>query len=298
MVLVRADCPFRNNQTPCSCDVVRSGISVACTGPASLNAISTTLGSISEDQTWELQLDSVDLAELPPAVQNVQSLRLSHSKIGRLQNFNPITWPKLNELVIETVTMINSPWLQLQGAHHLRYLKVSSYQMRQIGSDFREGVPAGVRYLDLRKTETTNLQPNSMSHLVNLIYLLMVDVPVREFPRNALPLKIPELHTFILGNTQIEKLEENFFEGMPKLEVLMLNGNKLVTLDSQLFAPLTSHLTHLLAERNPLVCDCGLLWVKKTQQNKQSMKVLASCYDNAAEEFKEVTALDESQYCL
>lgn len=49
-------------------------------------------------------------------------------------------------------------------------------------------------------------------------------------------------------NTKIEKLEIGFFDGMPKLEVIMLNGNKLKTLDFNLFAPIENQLTHLLAE--------------------------------------------------
>lgn len=43
-------------------------------------------------------------------------------------------------------------------------------------------------------------------------------------------------------------LQSGFFDGMPKLEVLMLSGNKLITLEHSLFVPVEEHLTHLVAE--------------------------------------------------
>ncbi|GFQ72510.1 uncharacterized protein TNCT_28111, partial [Trichonephila clavata] len=98
-------------------------------------------------------------------------------------------------------------------------------------------------------------------------------------------------------NTLVSKLDSNFFDGMPKLEVLMLNGNKFSSLDSQLFMPLRSHLTHLVAERNPLQCDCSLLWLNRNFQNKRSIKVLATCYDNSIQQYKEVMKLNEEEYC-
>ena len=43
-------------------------------------------------------------------------------------------------------------------------------------------------------------------------------------------------------------LQAGFFDGMPKLEVLMLSGNKLTTLEYNLFIPVEEQLTYLVAE--------------------------------------------------
>ncbi|GFS58743.1 uncharacterized protein NPIL_563301 [Nephila pilipes] len=290
-------CPQWDANSPCTCSEAQNSLMVQCTGPAQSEQIISALERMSSAEDWDLQLEHVDLEELPPTVRTVSSLRLSNSNIGRLQRTAPLVWPKLNEVVFESLRMRDNPWTQLKGAHSLKSIKVSDFpMMRTIDQNFR-GVSDSVEYLDIRKTGTTGLEPGAMSHLKNLRYVFIADMPLDEFPREALPAELPQLHTFILGNTLVSKLDSNFFNGMPKLEVLMLNGNKFSSLDSQLFMPLRSHLTHLVAERNPLQCDCNLLWLNRNFQNKRSIKVLATCYDNSIQEFKEVMKLNEEEYC-
>jgi len=295
--LAVAHCPTQSNIAPCTCDDIKDGISVRCKGPEDRERIVSAIRNIRSSQNWELVLESLNLPVLPDSVREVSSLRLYNVQIERVSNSSAFTWSKLYDLVIESSTVLENPWQHLKDAKHLRHLKVSGMEVPKIGADFREGVPDGVAYLDIRKTQTSELESNAMGRLNKLRYLLMVDIPLIEFPRDVLPPEMPELHTFILGNTKIEKLEPGFFGGMPKLEVLMLNGNSLVTLEFNLFSPVKDHLTHLLAERNPLICDCDLIWLTKNVQKKESMKVLATCTDNETHTRKEVTRLDVDRYC-
>lgn len=294
---VAGTCPIQQTIDPCSCSLIKDGISLECKGPENSKRILSVIHDMESSQNLELVLESLTLPVLPQSVRKASALRLYDINVERISGNSSAVWPKLNDMVIESSTMVEKPWPYLKGATSLRHLKVSNIAIPRIGSEFRDGVPAGIGYLDIRRTRTTTFESNSMSHLRNLKYLLMVDIPLQTFCRNVLPLEMPDLHTFILGNTQIEKLEAGFFEGMPKLEVLMLNGNKFTTLDSHLFAPVDKHLTHLLAERNPLICDCNLVWLTKNMQRKGSMKVLATCTDHDTHERKEVTNLDENQYC-
>ncbi|KAG8195870.1 hypothetical protein JTE90_001108 [Oedothorax gibbosus] len=293
---VQGQCPA--GISPCTCqDPKDGGVLVQCSSPASGPRVTSALETMSQNQQWDLHLNSMNLVELPPTVKSVMSLRLSNCVLGRLlKTSSVLVWPKLNEVVIESSRIVEDPWSQLKGARILQSLKVSDFSMRSIGQSFRK-VPPSVEYLDLRKTGTTRLEPGCMAHLTNLLYVFMADMPLAEFPRAALPTELSQLHTFILGNTLIEKLEPNFFDGMPKLEVLMLNGNKFTTLSSHLFMPLKTHLTHLLAERNPLQCDCNLLWLKKNFQHKRTIKVMATCYDASLKEFRAVMKINEEDYC-
>ncbi|GBM28271.1 hypothetical protein AVEN_54045-1 [Araneus ventricosus] len=297
VALAASACPQWDADTPCTCDETRDGLMVQCTGPAEGQKIISALEAIMPTDIWNLQLEYVDLEELPSSIRTVSSLRLANCNIGRLQKTTPLVWPKLNEVVFESLKIRENPWPQLKGAHVLKSVKVSDFtMMRTIGQNFK-GVSDSVEYLDIRKTGTTRLESGAMNHLKNLRYVFIADMPLSEFPRDVLPTELPQLHTFIVGNTLISQLEPNFFDGMPKLEVLMLNGNKFSSLDSQLFMPLKSHLTHLLAERNPLQCDCNLLWLNTNFQSKRSIRILATCYDKSTQEFREVMKLSENEYC-
>lgn len=297
MAFAASTCPQWGADIPCTCSEVQDGLMVQCTGSAQRQKIISALEAIKSTDIWDLQLEYVDLEELPSSVRTASSLRLANCNIGRLQKTTPLVWPKLNEVVFESVKIRDNPWPQLKGAHVLKSIKVSDFTIQHtIGQNF-QGVSNSVEYLDIRKTGTTRLEPGSMSHLKNLRYVFIADMPLSEFPRDALPAELPQLHTFIVGNTLISQLDPNFFDGMPKLEVLMLNGNKFSSLDSQLFMPLRSHLTHLVAERNPLQCDCNLLWLNTNFQNRRSIKVLATCFDKSTEEFREVMKLIENEHC-
>lgn len=291
----QAACPARENISPCGCRATKNGFLLECSGPEETDRIISVLKNLTGRTGYEIQLEALAVEDLPQTVQKASAIRLRQCSLGRLIRSSSPLWPRLTEVVFESMSVRDNPWSQLKRASSLRYLKVKAFPMPVIGSDFRD-VPNSVAYLELKETDTALLEPGSISHLNGLVYLHMVDVPLKEFPRTALPEKMLHLHTFILGNTDIESLEATFFEGMPKLEVLMLNGNKFSTLDSRLFVPITQ-LTHLLIESNPLVCQCGLAkWIKNLNL-KNSVRILATCYDNITQESKEVISLNENQHC-
>ncbi|GFU27990.1 uncharacterized protein TNCV_3153361 [Trichonephila clavipes] len=192
-------CPQWGTNSPCTCSVAQNGLMVQCTGPAQSEQLTSALESMPSGEDWDLQLEHVDVEELPPTVRTVSSLRLSNCNIGRLQRVTPLVWPKLNEVVFESLRMRDDPWTQLKGAHSLKSIKVSDFpMMRTIDQNFR-GVSNSVEYLDIRKTGTTRLESGAMSHLKNLRYVFIADMPLSEFPREALPDELSQLHTFILG---------------------------------------------------------------------------------------------------
>lgn len=188
--------------SPCTCADPKDGsLLVQCSGPASGPRVVSALETMSRAQDpWDLHLDSLALDQLPAAARGVLSLRLSNCVLGRLLRGSSalMVWPRLNEVVIESSQIRDDPWSQLRGARVLRSVKVSGFAMRSIGQNFR-GLPPSVEYLDLRKTGTTKLEHGGMAHLKNLLYVFIADMPLAEFPREALPAEMLQLHTFILG---------------------------------------------------------------------------------------------------
>ncbi|XP_054718427.1 immunoglobulin superfamily containing leucine-rich repeat protein-like [Uloborus diversus] len=296
LALAQGACPAREAISPCGCRGTKNGILLECRGPEETDRIVSVLKNLAGRTGYEVQIESLTTENLPETVQKASAIRLRQCSLGRLIESQSPAWPRLTEVVFESMSIRDNPWSQLKRASSLRYLKVEAFPMPVIGSDFQD-VPSSVAYLELKQTDTAVLEPGSMAHLNGLVYLHMVDLPLKKFLRTALPEKMRQLHTFILGNTNIESLEATFFEGMPKLEVLMLNGNKFATMDNRLFTPIT-HLTHLLIESNPLVCQCALAkWIKNLNL-KNSVRILATCYDNITQESKEVINLSENEYCL
>jgi len=291
------NCPAPESIAPCACSTIKNGISVNCRGPEDADRIVSAIENLGNVGNLELVLESLTLPMLPSSMKELSSLHLYNVYVQRILNSSSSAWSKLSELIIESSIISDSPWQLFKETPLLKHLEISRVELPTIGYEFTESIPSELTYLDIRKTKTTTLESRALSHLKKLQYFIMVDVPLQEFPRNVLPMEMPDLYTFILGNTKIEKLEANFFQGMPKLEIIMLNGNKLTTLDYGLFVPVENQLTHLLAERNPLVCDCDLLWLTSNKQNKGSMKVLATCTDDRNKERKEVNALIVSEYC-
>ncbi|XP_021003667.2 carboxypeptidase N subunit 2 isoform X2 [Parasteatoda tepidariorum] len=294
--ITEGSCPAWDKDSPCVCGETKTGIEVRCSGVSGSYRVMAALAELQTDVPWELQLSSLTINELPPTVSSVTSLRLNQCNVRRLMKSGSTEWPNLSEIVFESVRFQESLWPQLRGARVLKFIKISDVILSNLGRDFRDSLPAGIEYVELRKTSTSKIESGCMSHLSNLRYVFITDMPLTHFPRNALPNEMNQLHTFVLGNTQIENLEPNFFSGMPKLQVLMLNGNQFSTLDESLFTPLQSHLNHLLAERNPLQCECSMLWLK-TFQKKRSINVFATCYDEHTEQIKEILDLQDEIYC-
>lgn len=295
--IVAGHCPAQDSIEPCVCNAIEGGISVQCKGPEDAEGVATALENLGNSQNLELVLEFLTLQVSTSVFSEVSSLHMHNVRLEAAKPNSSFVWPNLFEVVIESSSVADEPLPNFKEAHSLSHFEISKIDIPTIGFEFRESIPASLKYLDIRKTKTIVLESQALSDLKNLQYFIMVDLPLGEFPRDALPLYMPVLHTFILGNTKVEKLEPDFFDGMPKLEVIMLNGNKLTTLDFNLFAPIENQLTHLLAQRNPLVCDCNLLWLANNTQKKGSMKVLATCKDNTTLKRKEVTLLDENEYC-
>lgn len=198
-VLAAGRCPEEESITPCVCDEIADGIALQCEGPEETDSISTVVESVGNSQNLELVLESLSLPLSPTAFKRVSSLHLYNARIEKTRSNSSFTWPKLSEVIIQSSNIADKTLPDFKEAHLLRHLEISKIDVPTIGSQFRDNIPSALTYIDIRKTKTVILEPQAMSHMTKLQYFIMVDMPLQEFPRNALPSIMSDLHTFILG---------------------------------------------------------------------------------------------------
>ncbi|XP_022238538.1 leucine-rich repeats and immunoglobulin-like domains protein sma-10 isoform X2 [Limulus polyphemus] len=79
--------------------------------------------------------------------------------------------------------------------------------------------------------------------------------------RNVFPSDASKLKIINLRDNQLTKLEVHLFERMPALREVYLQGNKLTTIEKNIFQPVWNQLTHLYVNCNSVVCDCDVAWI-------------------------------------
>jgi hypothetical protein len=84
--------------------------------------------------------------------------------------------------------------------------------------------------------------------------------------------RFPNLQTLALHDNAITWIPEGCFDDLQFLERLDLSGNKIAFISPQTFSSqLRSRFTSLDFNRNPLTCDCELLWLRNWIFSEQSL---------------------------
>uniref|UniRef100_A0A3B3VHB2 Ig-like domain-containing protein n=1 Tax=Poecilia latipinna TaxID=48699 RepID=A0A3B3VHB2_9TELE len=152
-------------------------------------------------------------------------------------------------------------------------------------SSLPEGIPPDTKKLELSDNMISVLEPNAFSSLQNLQSLSLRGnqlklVPMGAFSRlsnltsldlsgnkivilldftfqDLKSLKNLELH---LVNTNLAVVQPYALGGLRQIRLLNLSTNSLVTLEEGAFQSVNT-LETLRLDRNPLACDCRLLWI-------------------------------------
>lgn len=196
--MVAGYCPVQDSNTPCACNAMEGGISIECKGQENSEKIPSVIKNLEISENLELVLESLTLPVPPSFFKEVSLLHLHNAHIEKLKPNSTFVWPKLSEVQIEASSIGEKPVPNFKEARVLKHLEISKVSIPRIGSEFRRSVPDTLTYLAVRKTKTTILEPQALGDLKNLQYFFMIDLPLVEFPRDALPQYLPDLHTFIL----------------------------------------------------------------------------------------------------
>lgn len=196
--IVAGYCPVQDSITPCACNTIEEGISIECKGQENSERIPSVMQNLETSENLELVLESLTLSVSASFFKDVSLLHLHNAHIEKIKPNSSFVWPKLSEAQIEASSIAGKPVPNFKEARVLNHLEISKVNIPKIGSEFRASVPDTLTYLAVRKTKTSVLEPQALGDLKKLQYFFMIDLPLVELPRDALPQYLPDLHTFIL----------------------------------------------------------------------------------------------------
>jgi len=170
-------------------------------------------------------------------LQNLSTLHLdgnaiSSIKLGAFKRLDKLTYLGLEK---NRLTYVASP-AETLSLQRLQTLKLNTNSdLKHLKVDMISGIPQ-LRSLGLASCK-------------------IVELPVGLFTNNT------KLVTLVLSHNAISTWDSNVFEPLAALEQLMFNDNQITNINKMSFVYLVSLRTLNLA-RNPLACNCDLVWFK------------------------------------
>ncbi|KAG9334720.1 hypothetical protein JZ751_007255 [Albula glossodonta] len=186
----------------------------------------------------ELNLNRCNLTSMPTEalsqLQGLTRLRFRRLSLGTLPNNSFRRLSRLREL-----TIAQSPWLDTLAPNSLFGLNLTS--------------------LSITGCNLTAVPYAPIHHLVYLRYLDLSHNPITTVRAHLLGdlLRLQELHLVGAG---LLRIEPGAFRGLAHFRLLNVSSNLLATLEETAFHSV-GNLETLRLDRNPLACDCRLLWV-------------------------------------
>ncbi len=191
----------------------------------------------------DLNVDRSNLTSIPTEalsqLQSLTKLRLRKLTISVLPNN---AFRRLHQLRI--LQILHWPSLETLNSNSLVGLNLTTLILSNCNLS---GVPyaalrplAYLQYLDLSYNPITSIQGNLLGEL----------------------LRIQELH-LVGGN--LLRIEPGAFRGLVHFRLLNVSSNRLSTLEESIFHSV-GNLQTLRLDRNPLACDCRLLWVMRRRR--------------------------------
>ncbi|XP_053152900.1 leucine-rich repeat and immunoglobulin-like domain-containing nogo receptor-interacting protein 3 [Hemicordylus capensis] len=173
-------------------------------------------------------------AESLSRLQNLEVLRLQHLSIASVEDQNFKKLYNLGQLEIED-------WPLLED----------------ISPNGFQGL--NLTFLSITYTNITVVPTAALRNLVHLMYLNLSYNPISTVPKASLRelIRLRELH--IVGALLVS-VEPQALYGLRQIRLLNLSNNFLSTLEESTFHSVNT-LETLRVDRNPLVCDCRLLWI-------------------------------------
>lgn len=186
----------------------------------------------------ELIIDRSNLTSIPTEafsqLQSLTSLNMHRLTITTLPNNAFKRLPRLRRLVIS-----NWPALDTIATYSLIGLNLTS--------------------LVIRNCNLSAVPYSALRHLVYLNFLDLSFNPITVIQGNLLGdlLRLEELH--LIGGS-LQRIELGAFKGLVNFRMLNVTSNQLTTLEEGVFHS-AGNLQVLRLDKNPLACDCRLLWV-------------------------------------
>ncbi|XP_051576911.1 leucine-rich repeat and immunoglobulin-like domain-containing nogo receptor-interacting protein 4b [Myxocyprinus asiaticus] len=191
----------------------------------------------------ELNVDRSNLTSIPTEalsqLQSLTKLRMRKLTISVLPNN---AFRRLHQL--QTLQIVHWPSLEILNSNSLVGLNLTTLALSNCNLSAIPYAPlrhlAYLQYLDLSYNPITSIQGNLLGEL----------------------LRLQEFH--LVGGS-LMRIEPGAFRGLVNFRLLNVSSNRLSTLEESVFHSV-GNLQTLRLDRNPLACDCRLLWVVRRRR--------------------------------
>ncbi|XP_054837526.1 leucine-rich repeat and immunoglobulin-like domain-containing nogo receptor-interacting protein 3 [Eublepharis macularius] len=175
---------------------------------------------------------------------------ISAESLSRLQNLEVL---RLRHLSIASVDEQN-----FKKLYNLWQLEIENWPLLEdISPNGFQGL--NLTFLSITYTNITVVPTAALRNLVHLMYLNLSYNPISTVPKGAFKdlIRLRELH---MVGALLVLVEPQALFGLRQLRLVNLSNNFLSTLEESTFHSVNT-LETLRVDRNPLVCDCRLLWI-------------------------------------
>ncbi|XP_055066216.2 leucine-rich repeat and immunoglobulin-like domain-containing nogo receptor-interacting protein 4b [Misgurnus anguillicaudatus] len=189
---------------------------------------------------------------------NVDRSNLTSIPTEALSQLQSLTKLRLRKLTISVL-----PNNAFRGLNQLRTLQILQWpSLETLNSNSLVGL--NLTTLVLTNCNISDVPYASLRHLVYLQYLDLSYNPITSIQGNLLGelLRLQELH-LVGGN--LLSIEPGAFKGLVHFRLLNVSTNRLSTLEESVFHSV-GNLQTLRLDKNPLACDCRLLWVVRRRR--------------------------------
>ncbi|KAM6967646.1 leucine-rich repeat and immunoglobulin-like domain-containing nogo receptor-interacting protein 4b [Aplochiton taeniatus] len=195
-------------------------------------------------------------------LQNLQELNLEHSNLTSIPTEALCHLQSLTHLRMLSFSISSLPNTAFCGLSRLRNLLISSWlALDTLASNSLIGL--NLTSLVISRCNLSTVPYVALRHLVYLHYLDLSNNPITVIQGNLLGdlLRLQEFH---LAGGRLLRIEPGAFRGLAYFHTLNVTSNQLNTLEESVFHSV-GNLQVLRLDRNPLACDCRLLWVVRRQ---------------------------------
>ncbi|XP_020381550.2 leucine-rich repeat and immunoglobulin-like domain-containing nogo receptor-interacting protein 1 [Rhincodon typus] len=199
---------------------------------------------------------------------------ISHRAFSGLHSLEQLSLEKCNLTTIPTealshlhsLIVLRLRFLSISVIHNYSFKRLYRLKVLEISdwASLDTMTPNSLYGLNLTSLTVTSCNLSSVPyvairHLVYLRFLNLSFNPITVVQGHMMQelLRLRELH---LASSRLHTVEPYAFRGLGQLRLLNVSANELVTLEETAFHSV-GNLETLILDRNPLACDCRLLWI-------------------------------------